>query len=57
MMIWMGSLVLRLRDCVEVVAVGMMPDQIAVDLKLSQVFVEGRARDSCGVLCRLRGKL
>ena len=41
MMIWMGSLVHRLRNCVEVVAVGMMPDQIAVDLKLSQVFVEG----------------
>ena len=57
MMIWMGSLALRLRNCVEVVAVGMMPDQIAVDLKLSQVFVEGCARNSCGVLCRLRRKL
>ena len=57
MMIWMGSLALRLRNCVEVVAVGMMPDQIAVDLKLSQVFVEGCARDSCGVLCCLWGKL
>ena len=47
---------LRLRDCVKVVAVCLMPDQIAMDLKLSQVFVEGCARDSCGVLCRLRGK-
>ena len=55
MLIWMCSQVLRLRDCVEVIAVGLMPDQIAVDLKLSQVFVEGRARDSCGIFCILRG--
>ena len=57
MMIWMSPLVLRLRDCIEVIAIGMMPDQIAVDLKLSQVFVEGCARDSCGVFCVLRGQI
>ena len=57
MLIWVGSHVLRLRDCVESVAVGMLPDQIAVNLKQPQIFVEGCARDSCGVLCRLRGKL
>ena len=49
MMIWMGSLVFRLRNCVEVVVIGMMPDQIAVNFKLSHVFVEGCACDSCGV--------
>ena len=53
----MGSQVFRLRDGVEVITVCVMPDKIAVDLKQPQIFVEGCARDSCGVLCRLRGKL
>lgn len=57
MMIWMGSLVFRLRNCVEVVAIGMMPDQIAVNFKLSHVFVEGCACDSCGVFRILRGQI
>ena len=48
---------LRLRDCVEIVSVGLMPDQITVDLQQFQILVKGRARDSGGVFGCLRGKL
>ena len=54
-LVWMSPLVLWLRDSVEVIAVCVMPNQIAVDLKQPQVFVEGCACDSCGVLRILRG--